>query len=46
MIIRYTQDIHSHQLIYAVCDAITGECYMETSSICDAIKLIQHNQTK
>lgn len=43
MTIRYTQDIHSQELIYAICDAVTGECYHQTSSICEAIKLIQND---
>ena len=44
MILRYTLDIHSQEPMYAVCDAVTGECYLQTSSICDAIQLIQNNQ--
>jgi hypothetical protein len=44
MILRYTQDIHSQEPMYAVCDAVTGECYYQTSSICDAIKMIQGGQ--
>jgi hypothetical protein len=44
MTIRYTFDIHSRELMYAVCDVITGECYQQTSSICDAIKMIQGGQ--
>ena len=44
MILRYTLDIHSHQPMYAVCDAVTGECYHQTHSIFDAIQLIQNNQ--
>ena len=44
MILRYTLDIHSQEPMYAVCDAVTGECYHQTSSITDAIKLIQNNQ--
>jgi hypothetical protein len=43
MILRYTQDIHSQELIYCICDAVSGECYHQTSSICDAITLIQNN---
>ena len=41
MILRYTYDIHSQQPMYAICDAVTGECYYQTSSIFRAIKLIQ-----
>ena len=41
MILRYTYDIHSHSPVYAVCDAVTGECYFQTDSICTAIQLIQ-----
>jgi hypothetical protein len=41
MILRYTLDIHSQEPMYVVCDAVTGECYHQTSSICDAIKMIQ-----
>jgi hypothetical protein len=41
MTIRYTFDIHSQEPMYAVCDAVTGECYLQTSSIFDAIQLIQ-----
>jgi hypothetical protein len=41
MTIRYTFDIHSQEPMYAVCDAVTGECYHQTSSIFDAIKMIQ-----
>jgi hypothetical protein len=44
MILRYTQNIHSQEPMYAVCDAVTGECYHQTSSICEAIKLIQNDQ--
>jgi hypothetical protein len=44
MTIRYTLDIHSQEPMYAVCDAVTGECYYQTSSIFDAIKLIQRKQ--
>jgi hypothetical protein len=44
MTIRYTFDIHSQEPMYAVCDAVTGECYHQTHSICDAIQLIQNNQ--
>jgi len=44
MILRYTLDIHSQEPMYAVCDAVTGECYYQTHSICDAIQLIQNNQ--
>jgi hypothetical protein len=41
MILRYTQDIHSQEPMYVVCDAVTGECYHQTHSIFDAIKMIQ-----
>jgi hypothetical protein len=41
MILRYTQDIHSQELIYSICDAVTGECIFQTDSICIAIQLIQ-----
>jgi hypothetical protein len=41
MILRYTLDIHSQEPMYAVCDAVTGECYYQTHSIFDAIKMIQ-----
>jgi hypothetical protein len=43
MILRYTYDIHSQEPVYAVCDAVTGECYSQTDSIFDAITLIQEN---
>lgn len=43
MILRYTYDIHSQEPIYAICDAVTGFCYHQTSSICKAIQLIQRN---
>jgi hypothetical protein len=44
MTIRYTQNIHSQEPMYAVCDAVTGECYHQTHSIFDAIQLIQNSQ--
>jgi hypothetical protein len=44
MILRYTQDIYSQEPMYAVCDAVTGECYHQTHSIFDAIQLIQGGQ--
>jgi hypothetical protein len=43
MTIRYTLDIHSQEPMYAVCDAVTGECYHQTHSITDAIRLVQGN---
>lgn len=42
MTIRFTYDINTQQKVYAVCTS-TGDCKYLTTSITDAIKLIQQN---
>jgi hypothetical protein len=42
MTIRFTYDIQTQQLVYAVCNT-NGDCKYLTTSITDAIKLIQQN---
>ena len=42
MTIRFTYDINTQQKVYAVCTS-TGVCKYLTTSITDAIKLIQQN---
>ena len=42
MTIRFTYDINTQQLVYAVCTS-SGDCKYLTTSITDAIKLIQQN---
>jgi hypothetical protein len=40
MTILFTQDIHTKQTVYAVCD-LSGRCVMLTTRVCDAIKRVQ-----
>jgi hypothetical protein len=40
MTIRFTQDIHTKQTVYVVCD-LSGQCILLTTLICDAIAKVQ-----
>ncbi len=40
MTIRFTQDIHTKQTVYVVCD-LSGQCILLTTFICDAIAKVQ-----
>lgn len=42
MTIRFTYDINTQQKVYAVCNT-NGDCKYLTTSVTDAIKLIQQN---